>query len=144
MTNFNIHRRCAVCDGSQLFESLKFERTGAGEVRSWIVPDYRIQGYPGIVHGGMLATLHDAAMTHYLFYENITAVTIDLAIHYHHPVRLDRPVAIHAKLDRQRHGLYWLSSEIMQDNTLLCTASSKFRRVKQWQIDDNQSTSPGR
>ena len=85
-----------------------------------------LQGYSGMVHGGVIATLLDAAMTHCLFAGGIEAVTGDLNIRYRYPVPVNSTVSVHARIDASCPPLYKMKSEIVSDETVLVRAKARF------------------
>ena len=54
---------------------LAFDISTDGGVFTQYEANALLQGYEGILHGGIIAALLDAAMTHCLFHHNIEAVT---------------------------------------------------------------------
>ena len=83
----NGHSSCIIC-GELNPRSLKlsFEVAEDSAVSTRFSADARLQGYDGILHGGVIAALLDAAMAHCLFHNGIQAVTGDLRIRFSHPV----------------------------------------------------------
>jgi acyl-coenzyme A thioesterase PaaI-like protein len=95
-----------------------------------VVADYACdpghQGYPDRLHGGIIALLMDAAMTHCLFAQGLRGVTARLAIRYAHPVELDVPATVHAAVVRARGMLRELEASIQQGEIVRATASGCF------------------
>jgi acyl-coenzyme A thioesterase PaaI-like protein len=79
-----------------------------------------------MVHGGIIASLLDGAMTHCLFAMDICAVTADLHVRYRHPLLLDHPALITAQVTRDMSPIYVLESKLTQQNVICCTATGKF------------------
>ncbi|MFW6033078.1 MAG: PaaI family thioesterase [Phycisphaeraceae bacterium] len=86
------------------------------------------QGYPGQVHGGIIAWMIDGAMTHALFARGIAAVTADLRLRYRHPVELGRPVNIRADVTRESPPLFVVEAAIEQAGRLCARGEAKFMR----------------
>jgi ubiquinone/menaquinone biosynthesis C-methylase UbiE/acyl-coenzyme A thioesterase PaaI-like protein len=84
------------------------------------------QGYPDAIHGGLLATLLDAAMTNCLFSRGISAVTARLNVRYASPARWYRPCEIAAWLERTARDVRYLSAEVRQDGRVVARASGTF------------------
>ena len=84
---------------------LRFFPGPNGCVEARFACDGRYQGYPDRLHGGIVAMLLDAAMTHCLFAQQIRAFTAKLSLRYLHPVRVDEDCLIVACLRRRRGGL---------------------------------------
>jgi acyl-coenzyme A thioesterase PaaI-like protein len=95
-----------------------------------VVADYACdpgyQGYPDRLHGGIIALLLDAAMTHCLFAQGQQGVTARLAIRYAHPVELEVPATVHAAVVRVRGTLRELEASIQQGGVVRATASGCF------------------
>jgi acyl-CoA thioesterase FadM len=87
------------------------------------------ESYPGIVHGGLVATLLDAAMIHALFALGVVARTAELKIRYRNPVCIGSPVAVTAMLTRQCDPLFVLHAELRQGASLCAEADAKFMRI---------------
>ncbi|MEI8635053.1 PaaI family thioesterase [Vibrio sp. PP-XX7] len=75
------------------------------------------QGYNGLLHGGIAASLADAAMTHCLFYQGVKGLTAELNMRFHHPIQLGDLVDIYAELNQVRRHIYQLSSRLMVNDT---------------------------
>ncbi|MCB9865855.1 MAG: PaaI family thioesterase [Phycisphaerales bacterium] len=121
------HPRCMACsqvNGRNL--SLHFQAVDDGGVRAWVIPSARFEGYPGMVHGGVIATLLDAAMTNCLFAMGWPAVTGELTIRYREPVQCGRACAVHAWLERASSPLFLVRAELTQDSRVRARASAKF------------------
>jgi uncharacterized protein (TIGR00369 family) len=84
------------------------------------------ESYPGIVHGGVVATLLDAAMVHALFARGVVARTGELRIRYRSPVCIGSPVVVRAKLANEGGRLFVLEAELRQGTSLCAEARAKF------------------
>lgn len=84
------------------------------------------EGYPGLVHGGIIASLLDGAMTNCLFSRGLAAVTADLRVRYRHPVELGLPATIRAELTRDAAPLFVLEATLVQGEGVRVTATGKF------------------
>jgi acyl-coenzyme A thioesterase PaaI-like protein len=87
------------------------------------------QGYPQTLHGGIIATLLDGAMTHCLFARRIIAVTAELTVRYVLPVQTCHPASIRAWIVKASPRLHILSSELVQDGEVRAKAQAKFRNM---------------
>lgn len=84
------------------------------------------ESYPGILHGGLIATALDSAMVHALFARNIIARTGELRLRYHRSVRAPAPMTLRAWLRDSRPPLFVLEAECRQDGALCAHATAKF------------------
>jgi acyl-coenzyme A thioesterase PaaI-like protein len=78
------------------------------------------------MHGGVVATLLDAAMTHCLFAQGVQAVTARLSIRFRHPVRVGTQADVRAWLTRSASPLYEMRAELRQDERVCAAADAKF------------------
>ena len=125
----NGHNHCLVC-GSEHPQSwgLRFSGAPDGAVVANFVAELALQGYDNQVHGGVFASLLDAAMTHCLFHQSIQAVTGDLRVRSLHPVACNRPLELRARLLFACPPLYQLQAELRCDGQVMARAEGKFMR----------------
>jgi uncharacterized protein (TIGR00369 family) len=131
-TAAGLHHNCFACGHGEDGLGLVFARSGVDTVSAEWFCDTRYQSYPGIAHGGIIATVLDCAMTNCLLMKDIPAVTADMHIEYREPVRTGAVVAIRASLLRSRSPLFVLEAEIVQDERVRARASAKFMRADVW------------
>ena len=124
--NHRIHPECIVCGlENPIGWKLEFQTDGDAVFLDIHLSEL-LQGYSGIVHGGVIATLLDAAMTHCLFAQGIEAVTGDLNILYRHSVPVNATVTVRAWIADSCHTLYKMRAEIHLDEKLLVRAKARF------------------
>jgi len=124
------HAACLLCGTENSWSlGLAFEADGEGGVRTAFEPDERLQGYAGILHGGVGAALLDAAMTHCLFHQGVRAVTADLRVRYSHPVPMECPIELRAWVTERRGPLYRLKAELTGGGRGLVRAQATFCEV---------------
>jgi len=123
----NGHARCVVC-GSLNPGSLKlaFQSAGEGAVTARFQAHPGLQGYSGMLHGGIIASLLDAAMTHCLFHNGVQAVTGDLHIRFLQPVPCDMSLEIFARILSSRPPVFRLRAEVGLDTHIAAWAEAKF------------------
>jgi SAM-dependent methyltransferase/acyl-coenzyme A thioesterase PaaI-like protein len=122
------HPHCVVCgsdspNGLRLSFSVQPDRS----VHSRFDGGAAYQGYPDAIHGGLVATLLDAAMTNCLFALGITAVTARLNVRYVAPALWYRPCDVSGRLLRSARGVRYLASEVRQDGRVVAEATGTFR-----------------
>jgi acyl-coenzyme A thioesterase PaaI-like protein len=86
----------------------------------------RFQGYSDRLHGGIIALLIDAAMTHCLFARNLTGVTAELKVRYQFPVVASQAITVRVWVEKQKSRLYLLKGTLQQEGELKSTAEAKF------------------
>jgi acyl-coenzyme A thioesterase PaaI-like protein len=126
------HDHCLFC-GSANPDSLglAFSIDGPGAVRGHVDPDEHLQGYTGILHGGIVAALLDAAMTHCLFMQDVQAVTADLRVRYVDPVPCRGRLELTARLVDGSRRVYRLRAELQREGRVLAWAEAKFLRQRE-------------
>ncbi|MDD2763196.1 MAG: PaaI family thioesterase [Opitutaceae bacterium] len=121
------HPHCFVCGDPQAGGlGLAFRVLPDGGVAAdWHCPS-KSQGFDGILHGGLIATLVDSAMVHALFARGVVARTAELRVRYRHPVRAGHPVSVVARLCWQTGPLSCLKAEVCQEGAVRANAQGKF------------------
>lgn len=119
-------KHCFVC-GTDNHNGLQmsFYDDNHETVASTVTIDDRFQGYPGIVHGGILATVLDEAVgrvamigDHHHF-----MMTVKLTAQYRHPVPLNTELKVEGKIIKLRGRLGKAQGEIiLPDGTVACDA----------------------
>ena len=122
------HEWCLLC-GSRNPRSLHLHfMDEGGRVSAEFTPGSELQGYQGIIHGGIITSLLDSAMTHCLFKRGIKALTGDLHVRFYRSVAVGKKVRIAAWLDSSRPPLYSLKSELFQQGAIAARAEAKFMK----------------
>lgn len=123
------HNHCLICGSFHPNGwGLAFECDEEGEVWTKCVAGSDLQGYDNIMHGGVVATLLDAAMTHCLFHCGIQAVTGELRVRYLHPVACNVPIELRARLLFSCSPLYQLQADLHCGGQRMARAEGKFMR----------------
>jgi uncharacterized protein (TIGR00369 family) len=131
-----VHENCFACGKcNALGLSLRFSPEADGAVGATFQPEAHLQGYPDVLHGGVISALLDSAMTHSLFARSVTAVTAELKVRFRHPVTLDEPVVLLARVTRASEPLFVAEAELWQGEQLRATAEGKFMHAPQWTPD---------
>ena len=122
-----VHPKCVVCSpvnakGLQL----KFDVANDGSVTATFQCDEAFEGYPGVLHGGVISSILDGAMGNCLFALGQAAVTVEMTTRFRHPVVTYQKATVSARITRSSHPLYLLDAEIVQDGKVKATAKGKF------------------
>lgn len=121
------HSHCILCgDRNPWSLQLDFTAGEDGTVRASFQGRRLLQGYDGLLHGGVIASLLDSAMTNCLLRQEIPALTGELRIRYLRPVPCDKVLELRAAVTSSRPPLYMLASELRLDGVLMARASAKF------------------
>jgi len=121
------HPSCFVCgSGNTRGLGVRFEAQAGGSVRGVFQCDACYQGYSGWLHGGVIATLLDAAMAHCLHSLGVDAVTARLSVNYRQPVKVDRTALVRAHLVANDAPLYRVDSVLVQEGEVRASACGTF------------------
>ena len=121
------HCNCIVCGSNNPISlGLKFLSQPDGSVSTQFRGSSLFQGYQGIVHGGIIATLLDATMTHCLFHNGIEAVTGDLQIRFLKPVPCSSQLELRAWIQTRFSPLYKVESEMICQRDVMAQGKAKF------------------
>ena len=121
------HSECIICgDDNQNSLRLSFRSRGDGSVVGSFVCRPELQGYKGVLHGGVVASLLDAAMTHCLFHKGIEALTADLHVRYFEPVKCGSIIEVVARILFSRKSFFRLEAEIRNGSDLMARADASF------------------
>lgn len=121
------HPRCVVCGReSPAGLGLKFQVQPDDSVSANFDCHKNFEGYDGLLHGGVISSIADGAMTNCLFAHGITAVTAELNVRFRHPVELGTPLTVTAKITRRTAPLFIVEAELTQAGQLKAKATGKF------------------
>jgi len=121
-----LHLGCFACGSGADGLHLRFVSKGESAVSAEWFCRRKYQSYSGILHGGVIATILDAAMTNCLLFRGISGVTARMCLHYSEPVRTDAKLTVEASIARSRPPLHELRAEITQNGRLKATAEASF------------------
>ncbi len=99
-------------------------------IKGEFTPGPEHQGFQGITHGGIIATLLDEAMGRLLFELEIYAVTAWMEIRYTSPLATGEKVFLSAKIIKEGKKLFEAHAEVSDSSGIcLAKASGKLMRV---------------
>jgi uncharacterized protein (TIGR00369 family) len=84
------------------------------------------QGYEGVLHGGMICTLLDSAMTHCLFQQGVEAMTAELQVRFIKPVLCTEKLQLKAVLKSKQRNLFHLYAELGCYGEVLAKGEARF------------------
>lgn len=127
----NLHKNCFACGANNgMGLGLKFYKHEDGTVFGNFFADPKFEGYSGIIHGGIVATLLDSAMTHCLLMKDIPALTGRLSIKYSTPIRTGTVVKFEARIIDQFHEMFILEGKAWVDGKKVASAEAKYRSME--------------
>ncbi|HEU5370249.1 MAG TPA: PaaI family thioesterase [Ktedonobacterales bacterium] len=96
------YQRCFVC-GAQNATGLQVEFRREGEqVVADFLPEEAFQGFPGVVHGGILASLLDEALSRTALLHGEWVMTGRLEIRYRQPAVVGQMLRVTAEIEQRR------------------------------------------
>ena len=100
-------------------------------VRATFIPAAHVEGYTGMVHGGIITTVLDEVMAWSLYRHGIWAVTGSLTTRYRAPIRIGQPTLATGTIVRDRGRAVELRGEIRDQDggRVLADANATFVRV---------------
>lgn len=105
---------------------LRFRREGDAIVTRTTVDD-RFHGAPGIVHGGIVATLLDEVSCAAIFFSREQmVVTGELTVRYARPCPTDVPLEVSARITRETSRYLVVDGAIRRDGVELARSQGKF------------------
>ena len=123
------HPNCFVCSKSGL--GLEFEICADGTIEAEVDCRWIYQGYNDILHGGMVTSLLDAAMVNCLFAHGVVALTAEIKVRFRHPVMVNQPAVVKAKIAGYSKKLYNMTAALFQNNEMMAKAGGKFTKKQE-------------
>jgi acyl-coenzyme A thioesterase PaaI-like protein len=110
---------------------MEFRREGEHTICDYTPCDYQ-QGYPGRMHGGLVATVIDEAMGWAVYGAQQWGATARLNVRFRQPVYLDRTLRIEAWVTNNRSRLIELRAEVRDaTGALLAEGEGTFMKLDQ-------------
>ena len=104
---------------------LRFTRDG-DIIRTEFTPEKMHQGWPGLLHGGILACLLDEVMSNVAYATGNTCVTASIEIRQRQPVKVEVPLVITAWITRQRKKLIETAGKVtLKDGTVIAESTAR-------------------
>jgi acyl-coenzyme A thioesterase PaaI-like protein len=126
-TQAEAHPFCFVCSGSNpMGLALRYVPQPDGSVSASFLGHSALEGYPGLLHGGVIAAMLDGAMTNCLFARGIRGLTVELSVRYRAAVAGAEELLLQAWVEDDSHGLFLLCAELSQGGAVKATATGKF------------------
>jgi acyl-coenzyme A thioesterase PaaI-like protein len=106
---------------------LKLRFTKDGEtISAEFTPDKMHQGWPGLLHGGILGTLLDEAMSNVAYGTGNTCLTARIEIRLRQPVRVEMPLVVTAWITRHRKKVIETAGKVcLKDGTVIAESTAK-------------------
>lgn len=115
---------------------LKFRTEGDG-VRAEFTPGEIYQGWPGIVHGGIIISLIDEAMGYAAHFQGITCLTARLEAELKRTAKVGEPLVITCRITRNSRKLIETKAQVsLADGTLVAQGRATQYVVQNSRVDD--------
>src|SRR5512136_2168683 len=93
-------------------------------------PQEQHQGYPGMMHGGLVSTLLDETVGRSAFLKNMWCVTAKMELRYRKPVPLGRPLRVVGWTTRVRGRILEAKGEVrLDDGTVAVEANAVYVEI---------------
>jgi len=130
-------RYCLLCGvENPIGLHLRFYDDGADRVTTHFTPREEHQGYPGVLHGGLTSALLDETIGRTLVSRDLWAMTVSLAVRFHRPIPLGRPLTVTGEITRLRSRTMEGRGEIrLADGSLGASAEASYILLSPEQTD---------
>jgi acyl-coenzyme A thioesterase PaaI-like protein len=116
--------------------AMQFHRSGSRSVAVFNAPRH-LQGYPGRVHGGCIATMLDEAMGWASYHHGTWSVTARFTMRLRKAVPLNKPLVVTGWIDHDRGRFLEVRADVrLTDGTLLAEGDGLFARVRGEQAEE--------
>jgi len=130
-TRAHAHAACVVCSPANMQGlGLVFVPMSDGSVEATFGCKRFYEGYPDMVHGGVVSSILDGAMTNCMFAQGHNAVTAELRVRFLEPVEIGVVATVRAWLQQSSSLLHILRAEVVQNQQVKATAVGKFMEYR--------------
>ncbi len=139
------HPNCVVCGPrSEPGLRLDFSTLQDGSVQTYFECESTYEGFPGMLHGGVISCLLDGAMTNCLFAHGHKGITGELKVRFRYPVVTGQRAIVRAWIDGSSPPFHVLKAELLQDQQVKARATGKFVERAAFRADckPTQQTAP--
>jgi uncharacterized protein (TIGR00369 family) len=125
------NNRCFGCGPANVIGlRLEFLRAPDGAVVSLPVVPEAFEGHPGYLHGGVIATLLDEAMSKAVRAQGQPSMTRKIEVEYLRPVPSGAPLRIEGRVVRNEGRKHWAEAVIVDaDETALASSKGLFIEI---------------
>ena len=117
---------CFVC-GKNNLQGLRLNWVTEGnKTTSVFTPEKKFQGYVDILHGGIISTLLDEAMTRLVWQKFGKAVTAEMNIRFMNPGKIGEKLIVTGEIIEQKKNIVYTQGSInTEQGTLIAKATGK-------------------
>ncbi|BAS29217.1 PaaI family thioesterase [Limnochorda pilosa] len=104
------------------------QKDGASEAT--FTPPAHLQGWPGVLHGGIVITLLDEALAYAAWHAGLQGMTARLEVRLRRPAPLETPLVVRGWLEHRSARAARARAELLQGDTVLAEASGVVYRAR--------------
>ena len=122
---------CFACGrDNEIGLKLKFHQDRE-DIRAEFTPGEQYQGWPGVVHGGIICTMLDEALGYAAGFQGLYAVTARMDVQYKKPAVVGKKLLLSARVSSVSGRDVMSKGQIRdEDGTLVAEAQAKLRIIK--------------
>ena len=140
-TDNDIHRCFACGKDNPIGLKLRFRKEGE-EVRAEFTPTALYQGWTGIVHGGIILTMLDEAVSWAAILSGINCLTAKMQTRLRQPALVDQPLTLTGRVTKNTKRLVEAEGAIsLEDGTVIAEATATMYIINQ--SDARRPEGPG-
>jgi uncharacterized protein (TIGR00369 family) len=110
---------------------LEFSKSAEGKVVCQAVVSCNYEGPPGYLHGGIIATLLDEAMSKANRAQGVTAMTRQMQVEYLRPVPSGSAIRIEGQVTKSEGRKHWTEARIQNsEGSVLASATGLFIAIR--------------
>jgi uncharacterized protein (TIGR00369 family) len=120
---------------------MRFMDNGADELRAEYTVPERYQGYPGVVHGGIVTAMLDEVVGRMSMIADPDhfMMTVKIEVKFRQPVPVETPLAVTGRIVRRRGRLMTAHSELrLPDGALAAEAEAVLADIPQDMMDGQE------
>ena len=109
---------------------LQFSYNENEAITKWI-PKWEYQGWPGILHGGITATILDEVMAKLIEHIGILGLTAEISVKYLKRIEIGKELIARAWLEKETPKIFYVKAKIQnKDGEVLAKGNGKYFRVR--------------
>lgn len=124
---------CFGCgDQNPIGLQLRFRELDGGGVWADLIPDRRFEGYHGMLHGGILSTMLDEAMSWAVMADGNVGVTARMTVRFREPAAVEGRLRVVGRVTGSRSRVIDAAAEVFEceSGDVIAEAEARFMRVK--------------
>ncbi len=126
-------RHCIICGRDNPAGARAAFRPAPGGAEAEVTPPAHLQGFAGVLHGGIVTGLLDDAMWYAAHFQGLFTMTAEITVRFRKPVPTGRPLRLAGRLVARKRRLAEMAAELAdaESGEILAEASGKFLEVSE-------------